>query len=439
MKDNYGNTISHNSPDALHGYHEAILAYQNYFADPAAILKKTLTAHPDFTLGHIFRAIVLIQSTEQRYLPAARKSLDRAAKLLTGANDRERSLHAATCTLASGNWDRACLEYDHHMSLYPRDALAIQTAHMTDFLRGDNVNLRNRLARILPSWSEDTPGFSYLLGMYAFGLEECNEYAHADEIVDRALQIEPRDPWAIHAKTHVREMQGESGQGIKFLESHLADWTPDNGLQYHNWWHLALFHLDTGNYAQALTILDDEIFPGSAETSMALLDVTSFLWRLRLLGVDLGARFATVADLWAEKTQYETGYYAFNDFHAALAFAGAERGDSLNNLIVEIKKPKNPTGTTLQKMNTQVGIPLIIAIKLYCDGNFSAAAEAIEKIRDTASRFGGSHAQRDLLSWTLIDAANQAGQKGKARHFLAERLVNKRNSGITQWFQEKIG
>ena len=46
-------------------------------------------------------------------------------------------------------------------------------------------------------------------------------------------------------------------------------------------------------------------------------------------------------------------------------------------------------------------------------------------MRDIAHRFGGSHAQRDVLSLTLIDAARRAGRASLARHVLAERLVAK--------------
>ena len=46
-------------------------------------------------------------------------------------------------------------------------------------------------------------------------------------------------------------------------------------------------------------------------------------------------------------------------------------------------------------------------------------------MRDIAHRFGGSHAQRDLITLTLIEAALRNGQPNRARHFIAERLVHK--------------
>jgi len=46
-------------------------------------------------------------------------------------------------------------------------------------------------------------------------------------------------------------------------------------------------------------------------------------------------------------------------------------------------------------------------------------------VRDIAHRFGGSHAQRDIITLTLIEAALRSNQPKRARHFIAERLVHK--------------
>ena len=99
---------------------------------------------------------------------------------------------------------------------------------------------------MLPDWDEKVPGFGYVLGMHAFGLEEMGDYAQAEERGRRATSLMARDPWAIHAVAHVMEMQGRLSDGIAWLGDSTADWAEDNGFAFHNWWHLALFHLDRG-------------------------------------------------------------------------------------------------------------------------------------------------------------------------------------------------
>src|SRR5690606_15235043 len=85
---------------------------------------------------------------------------------------------------------------------HPHDSLAIQLAHLGDFYLGQSQMLRDRIARVLPYWSEAVPGYGYILGMHAFGLEETNLYARAEETGRLALALEPRDPWAVHAVAH---------------------------------------------------------------------------------------------------------------------------------------------------------------------------------------------------------------------------------------------
>src|SRR5690606_13270361 len=201
-----------------------------------------------------------------------------------------------------------------------------------DFFRGDALNLRNRVSRVLPQWDRSLPGYSYVLGMHAFGLEEMNQYPQAEAEARRALEIEPRDGWLVHAATHVMEMQGRIDEGIAWLESRRDDWAPDNAFAYHNWWHLALFYLDDARYDKVLALYDNGVHPERAPLLISLVDATALLWRLYLEGVDVGSRFEGVAGEWEQQLAEEAGFYAFNDFHAAMAFAACGREKPLAQL-----------------------------------------------------------------------------------------------------------
>ena len=74
-----------------------------------------------------------------------------------------------------------------------------------------------------------------------------------------------------------------------------------------------------------LALYDGAIHPGPAPLLLVLVDATALLWRLKLEGVDLGRRFEDVADEWEAKLDGEGGFYAFNDLHAAFAFAATGR------------------------------------------------------------------------------------------------------------------
>src|SRR3546814_6792939 len=124
--------------------------------------------------------------------------------------------------------------------------------------------LRDRVAQVLPHWDRSTPGFGYVLGMHAFGLEETNHYGRAEESGRRAVAINPRDPWAVHAVTHVMEMQGRLDEGIDRLSSRAHDWAPGNAFAFHNWWHLGLSHLDRGEIDRVSGPYGERLRPGAA-------------------------------------------------------------------------------------------------------------------------------------------------------------------------------
>lgn len=405
-------------------YDLAVRQFQTYVGDPVATLDAALADSPGFVSGHVFKALALITAAEKSLLPMAREAL-RAAN--AGANDgsvRDRMLLAAAERLAAGDWDAGSLQLDHVLAEHPRDVVALQTGHIMDFCRGDAANLRNRIARVLPHWSTDVPGYSYVLGMHAFGLEEMNQYAAAEATGRRALEIEPKDGWAVHAVTHVMEMQGRIDEGATWLASREADWAPDNAFAYHNWWHLGLFHLDGARYRDALALYDGHLHTGPAELALTLVDATAMLWRLHLERVDVGDRFVRLAEEWEARLESDRGFYAFNDVHAMLAFAATGRAAAIERLHANLAAAAAGTAANAA-MSGDVGIPLAQGIEAFGYGRYAEAVDLIEPVRPIAHRFGGSHAQRDVITLTLIEAALRGGMPRRAEHYIAERLADK--------------
>ena len=424
MKDARDLTVSTSSAKALEHFETALTQFHSYTGDPLATMQQALQADPEFALAHLFNAFAMYTASEQRYLPAVRESLAKASALRPKMNSRERDLLDAAELLAAGKWRDASRAFDSILIEYPRDALAIQTAHLMDFFQGDALNLRNRISRVLPHWSEQTPGYSYILGMHAFGLEECNQYPEAERAARRALELQPRDGWAVHAVTHVMEMQGRIAEGIEWLQSREGDWAPDNMFAPHNWWHLALFNMDLGNFDTALDLFDQKLMGPQTDMILVLLDATALLWRLRLEGVNVGDRFERVAEVWAAKLEGEAGFYAFNDVHAMMSFAATGRTDEVARLRRAMRNAAKGKESNAA-MTREVGLPLADGLASFAKKSYMEAIDAIESVRDTANLFGGSHAQRDLLTLTLIDASIRAGDGRRAQHYIAERLMHK--------------
>src|SRR5688572_29325383 len=87
---------------ALAGYETALAQFQSYSGDPIARLDATLAEAPDFVIGHLFKALALFTASEKQHLPAAEACLAHATRRHSRANDRERSLMAATRRFLDG-------------------------------------------------------------------------------------------------------------------------------------------------------------------------------------------------------------------------------------------------------------------------------------------------------------------------------------------------
>jgi hypothetical protein len=437
-KDARGHPVTLSDSGALAAYERALHAFHTYRGDPIAPLDEAIALDAGFAAAYATKALILCTFFERRFMRDALATLEQGRAALDRATPREKALAAAARRLAGGEWHHGVRALEEILVEHPRDIVALQVAHLMDFYRGDALNLRNRVSRILPSWSEGVPGYAYVLGMHAFGYEECNQYADAERTGRRALELSGDDSWAVHAVAHVMEMQGRIGEGLAWYDGTRGAWAgEDNGFAFHNAWHQALFHMDREEHARALEIFDQR-FAGPIDLALVRVDATALLWRLKLEGMEVAERFSAVADSWAAALEQEGGFYAFNDFHMALAFAAAGRREALGALQDAMRRAaRDPLANG--EMTRLVSMDLVEAAIAYCEGRFEAAAEKVAGVRDGASRFGGSHAQRDLLSLTLIDAASRAGLTDLARHYANERLVHKPDSAWGRRLAERAG
>lgn len=441
LSDCRGNPVSTTNHALLDHYERAVELSAGYFLDPFATLQAALDFDPTFAAAHCLRAGLIVTATDRSFVPMLRESIEAVEALGRRANARERAHIAAARNWLEQDFAGAVRAYGDILLEYPRDLFALQVAHVGDFFLGASTMLRDRVAQVLPHWNDSVPGFGYVLGMYAFGLEECALYAKAEDTGRRALELNRRDPWAVHAVTHVMEMQGRLRDGIEWLTSREAHWSKDNGFAFHNWWHLALFHLDLGEIGQVLDLYDQRIHsmgrsPSAAEhmdvreppvsqAPLEMIDASALLWRLELRGENVGTRWQALADAWAPLAEH--AYYAFNDVHAVMAFLGARRFDAAAQVVATLER-KALDADTNAMMSRDVGLPLAQGLIAFATGQYRECIERLSSIRAIANRCGGSHAQRDVIHLTLTEAALRAGDSRLARALAAERTQLKPTS-----------
>lgn len=420
-----GVPLSTNNHASLERYERALDLSLSYFLDPFATIDAALEEDPAFAAGHCLRAGLIVMSTDRSMTPQLAQSIEAVEGLGRRANERERAHAAAARAWLQGDFDGSIRKYGDILLDYPHDLFALQVAHVGDFFLGASTMLRDRVAQVLPLWDYSIPGFGYVLGMYAFGLEETCLYSRAEDVGRRAIEINPRDPWAVHAVAHVMEMQGRLRDGIEFLKTREMDWAPNNAFAYHNWWHLALYHLDMGDTNEVLKLYDTRIRPTPSQVPLELIDASALLWRLYVRGIDVGTRWDALAASWTPLAEHE--YYAFNDAHAVMAFVGAGRMDLATKTIAALERAAAGSNTNAM-MSREVGLPLAHALVSFASGHYSECVDLLLPIRTIANRFGGSNAQRDIVHLTLIEAALRAGRVRLARALVAERTQLKPSS-----------
>ncbi|MCP4389675.1 MAG: tetratricopeptide repeat protein, partial [Gammaproteobacteria bacterium] len=212
----------------------------------------------------------------------------------------------------------------------------------------------------------------------------------------------------------------------------------DNGFAFHNWWHLALYHVEHEDFDGALKVYDEQILPGDSDVSMQMLDASALLWRLHLQGVDVGARWDRIADLWVRKTDTENGYYAFNDLHAVIALVGAGRFDAARQVLAAVEAAARDNVGVTRMMAQDVGIPTCAAIIDFGQQRYPQVIDRLLPIRTLAHRFGGSHAQRDILTQTLIESALRGGNLKLANNLISERKLHKPFTPLSQRFASRL-
>ena len=419
LHDPRGLAVTTTNRSALDASERALDELVGFRGNPLGTADAALAHDPGLPIGHALKAAAAIMSTERGLEPVLREAVEAGERNASSATDRERAHLAAARAWLERDFVRSNDLYGRIAVEHPRDLLALLVAHFGHFALGRQGLLRDQVAQVLHAWDDAVPGYGYVLGMYAFGLEENGDHARAEETGRRAVVLQPSDAWASHAVAHVLEMNARLAEGVAWITETSRHWAADSTLAYHNFWHLALYRLDLGDPGGALALYDTRIRPARSDVAMELVDASALLWRLHLLGHGVGERARLLADDWRSRS--DDRYYVFNDVHALLAFALAGREAEARAVLAAVEASAAGAGSNA-RVAREVGVPVCRALLSFVRGDHRACVEALLPVRHAAVTFGGSNAQRDLLSLTLAEAALRSGDTGLARAIASERV-----------------
>ena len=444
LADAHGNAVATSSAAALAASEQALWRMMSFYGTPLDDLDAAIAADPGWPLPRLMKAGFLLSLTEPAVHAEATSLLAEVAALHGHAGDgRERQHHLALSRLAGGDWAGAGSVWAQLLAGHPRDALALQWAHLLDFYRGDSAGLQRHTAAALPAWSAADPLHPYVLGLHAFGLEESGRHAEAEATGREALAGPARVPWAIHAVAHVMEMQGRNEEGAGWLGDWRSHWggrggEDGNGFAGHLGWHEALFALETLDVAAALRVFDAYLGADSRVITLQRVDAASLLWRIALIGGETGGRWHDLVEGWPLGAG-TAGHSLFNDAHAAMALLGAgEYAAAREWIALSLAEAARRPGWN-KAVAGEIGEPLLRGLLAFGEGRFAAAVDALAPLRGRLHRFGGSHAQRDVLAQTLLAASAAAGRRAAGRALLAERGRHKAATPLTQYWSARFG
>jgi len=425
-RDERGDAVSAAGREAVDAFDAVIRDFLGFGRNAGALLKTAFEADPDMPMAHCLRGYFFHLMGNGALAGRARRSHESAVAAAERGNDRERRHAAALGAWCDGDVTRALALWEDILLDHPRDVLALKLAHFQHFYRGETDEHRDSVARVMPAWDESVPGYGYVLGMRAFGLEEAGAYGEAEETGRRAVEIDHTDTWAIHAVAHVLEMQGRHEEGIAWIDRHSVEWQDKvHNFANHVWWHQALYHLERGRHDAVLGLYDGRFRADrDSDDYLDMSNAVAMLCRLEMRGLDVGGRWAELAAKAAGRT--DEHIFPFIDAHFVMALAMHGERETVEAMIASMRAwaSAHPEAS-VAPVYREVGIPLAEAIAAYAVGDYGTTVDRLMPVRYGVQRIGGSHAQRDLFALLLDEAALRGGRFREARALAAERVALK--------------
>ncbi|MEM7341787.1 MAG: tetratricopeptide repeat protein [Actinomycetota bacterium] len=414
LTDRYGLELSTTSTEARDAYVEGV--DRMLAADPNVEeqLDAAIAADPGFALAHaaLGRQHQLLMRGR-----AARESVQLAADLAADATPREQGHVEILHHVLHGKIPQS-LELTHaHMADHPRDAFALAPATGVFGSIGfsGRVDREPELRALLDPLATHYGDDWWFQTVHAFALLETGEWRRGRELAERSLAQRPTNSHGAHTLAHALFEAGADDEAQAFMGQWLTGSDRGSLMYCHNWWHYTLLLLNAGDHDGALVAFRDNCLPGTSESPAinVFTDSVSFLWQLELAGAPRNT------DLWQEvRTFYEANFrrpIVFVDAHIGLVYAALGDADALDACIAELEtlgeEGSLPAGTTAARL-TQ-------AYKAFANEHWADAIERFEPVMEQVVRIGGSRAQRNLQSNTLLAAYLNNGSGDDAAELLA--------------------
>src|SRR5262245_52304565 len=366
---------------------------------------------------------------------AAAGYLAAAKPLLASATEREQKLHHALTLWGRKDHLGSVAALEDITRQWPRDLLAAKIAEFLYYVLGqqhEGERFRAHMARLAKANADD-PDF---LATYAFAQELCGDVEAARRTVERALEIEPRNPWAHHCVAHIYLRDDERRQGVRVLEGFLPIWmSVGRVIHCHNSWHLGVAYVAELDLARAGEIFAHHVWGITPDLVVEQADAIALLWRIEMAGERVDQHWAALAD--RAETHIDERYMPFLDAHFAFALARAGRAAALEQLRTRVRERAARGDAEANRSWAPVGQALVEACAAYAQGAAARSAALLDPVMPNVTVVGGSDAQVDLFRQTYFRSLIDCGRRSDAKAYLAAMTTGKTLSPLDrEWLSE---
>ena len=413
FQDAYGLPLSTRSATAVERYVAGVERLLAMNAGAEDCFEQAIAADEGFALAHAATALVWLPKGR---LDEAKASAQRAVALAGGLSRREQQ-HVEVVAQVVGSPPLVALDHIRaHLAEFPRDAVILRQAMNLLLISGGPTKKQDSL-RLLnlvePHYVDDW----FFLGTSALTYQDLDLFDEARRRSERALALYPRSANAAHSLGHVYFETSDHAGGAAFVRDWIVDYDRRAPLHCHLSWHLVLFELASGHYSRVLELYERDIRPALLEVRNGFYDAVALLWRYQIYGCATGPLPWQDLSERAAQLTVRPGL-AFNDVHAAFAFAAAGDDAALGRLIDglrDLAAQGHPVAGT-------VVLPLAQGIQAFVRGDYDETVRLIAPTADQIVGVGGSNAQREVIEDTLVEACLRAGRFEEAERLLRKRL-----------------
>jgi tetratricopeptide (TPR) repeat protein len=417
LRDRYDLALTTASSAARDAYVLASDRALTFYPGALDAYDRAIAADPGFALAYAGKAQVLLRQGD---VEAARLALAAAKDRVAGVSEREASHIGFLDLVFAGKTEAAIAALYAHLAAWPRDALVVAVAANPNGLIGSSGRLgqKHQIATLMDSLAPHYGDDFWFVSYHAMALSEDGQLGVARAKIEQSVATNPNNAHGAHGFAYICYESGDLEAARTFLSTWLATYPRDGFFYGHLSWHLSLFEIQAGNWAEASRLYHDAMALDrhSGGPQQKVSDGAAFLWRSELAGHPRDAAAWRALREYANSALPRPGS-GLADLHVILTQAVMHDEAALDTRARQMealaKEGRYPSGSYLPAVAR--------GFAAFERGDFSGAVEALAPLAGENERIGGSRAQHDLIDFTLLRAYLGANRLDEARHLLGAR------------------